>query len=684
MLWISFVVCCVFPRKAGERSKATRNIIFAISCVFAVSLDPLFFYVLIIDQDDKCLQMDKTLSIVACLTRSLTDVIFLGHFICEIYDRVQNAKPQTQKNGGNSHKKTKIRKLIDQVAMKIAQKMPWLSVFTVIGFFALLPLPQLLIGVIFYTMKGSGLVEHKDVLNFFLLCQYFPRIYRIYLSAEDFKMINGMWIKGLYNMFLYILSSHVLGAFWYFFSIQRELTCWQEACVNHSKDPRACLNTFNCDSRSSTARNITFINEHCPLDTPNGASSPFNFGIFIDSLQNQNTEHIPFRKKFFYSFWWGLRNLSNFGTNLTTSTYVGENLFAIFISIVGLLLFLYLIGNVQTFMQMEATKKEEMRQKMKMKKLDVHTWMATNELPNDLREEILSSIKQTLKQKTLKQHIDADLHNFLFSILPGKTRTSLKRCLCMKTLQKVKMLQGMDDKVLTLMCDYLKPVTYIENSNIFRMGDPLDCVLIIMEGTVWTYASSDSQAGRGISSMGTKPLRKGDFYGEELFDWAPGSFTELPVSSKHVKTRIKVDAFLLTANDLDSVVSKHRLQWKKEGTLTPAMKIMAASTIATAFRSGRRLRAITKAMIFSLQFSIVTYIDLTLTDRSEQSINCNEISNLPKRKENLQEQSFLTARRVHLTRPKEIDRLCEFKKVSHIRPRERGADRGRGSGTRKP
>ncbi|XP_048427151.1 cyclic nucleotide-gated ion channel 1-like [Pyrus x bretschneideri] len=580
-------------RKAGESSKAIWNMIFAISCVFAVSLDPLFFYVMIIDQDDKCLQMDKTLSIVACLTRSLTDVIFLVHFILEIYDRVQNPKPQTQKNGGNSDKKSKIRKLIDHVSVKIAQKMPWLSVFTVIGFFALLPLPQLLIGIIFYTMKGSGFVEHKNVLTFFLLCQYFPRIYRIYLSAKDFKMINGKWIKGLYNMFLYILSSHVLGAFWYFFSIQRELTCWQEACVNHSKDPRACLNTFNCDSRSTIARNITFLNEHCPLDNPNGASSPFNFGIFIDSLQNQNTEHILFRKKFFYSLWWGLRNISNFGTNLTTSTYVWENLFAIFISIVGLLLFLYLIGNVQTFMQMEATKKEEIRQKIKMKKLDVHAWMSTNELPYDIREEILSSIKQTLKQKTLKQHIDADLHNFLFSILPRKTKTSLKRCLCMKTLKKVKILQGMHDKVLTLMCDYLQPVTYIENSNIFRMGDPLDCMLIIMEGTVWTYASSDSQLGRGNSSMGTMPLRKGDFYGEELFDWAPGSFAELPVSSKHVKTRVKVDAFLLTAHDLYSVVSKHRLQWKK-GTQTPAVKFMAASTIATTFRRGRRLRAITK------------------------------------------------------------------------------------------
>ncbi|KAM1183943.1 hypothetical protein FF1_002173 [Malus domestica] len=86
-----------------------------------------------------------------------------------------------------------------------------------------------------------------------------------------------------------------------------------------------------------------------------------------------------------------------------------------------------------------------------MKTLDVDAWMSRNELPKEIKKEILSSIKQPLKQ-----HVDADLHSFLFSILPGKTRTSLKRCLCMKTLKKVMRLQGMYDKVLMSMCDYLK------------------------------------------------------------------------------------------------------------------------------------------------------------------------------------------------------------------------------------
>ncbi|KAM2007134.1 hypothetical protein ACFX15_002086 [Malus domestica] len=535
------------------------NRIFVISCVFAVSLDPLFFYVVIIDQDNKCLQMDKTLIIVACLMRSLTDVIFLVHFIYEICNHVQSSKRNTQKNqasaaggqtGGNSDKKSKIRELIE----KIAQKMPWLAVSTVIDFFALIPLPQLIIVVMFYTMKGSGFVEHKKVLNVFLLCQYFPRIYRIYLSAKEFKKANGIWLKGLYNFFLYILASHVLGAFWYFFSIQRELSCWHKACVNHSIDTRGCVSTFYCDNRSTTARNITFLNEYCPLDTPDDALSPFNFGIFLDSLKNQNTEHIKFGKKLFYSFWWGLRNLSNFGTNLTTSTYVWENLFAIVISVVGLLLFLYLIGNVQ----MEATKTEEIRRKISRKKLDVEQWIIKNKLPREIEDDILSSIMLTLKQR-----IDADIDNFLFSIPPGITKISLKRRLCLETLKKVKKLQDMNENVLTLICDNLKPVRYIENSFVFRMGDPVDRMLFISEGTLLIYESSDGQAGQGISSMDTRCLGKGDFYGEELLHCASKCFTKLPVSSKQVKCHTKVDAFVLMAKDLGAIVSRRPLQWEK-------------------------------------------------------------------------------------------------------------------------
>ncbi|XP_050156358.1 cyclic nucleotide-gated ion channel 1-like [Malus sylvestris] len=551
---------------------ATWNTVFVVSCVFAVSLDPLFLYVMIIDQDKKCLYMDKKLRIIALLMRSLTDVIFLVHFICEICACFQKGKNKksgtcvanTLKNGPSAW---------EEETNENSSTKSWLSI--IFDVLALVPLPQLLILV--YPMQRSGFVEHQKLVNVFLLCQYVPRFSRIHLSAKVFKMTNGIWAKSLFNLFLYIIASHILGAFWYLFSIQREVSCWYEACVNHSIDPRGCVNAFYCDSQSTTARNITFLNEHCPLDTLDGALPPFNFGIFLDSLKNRNTEHSKFVKKFWYSFWWGLRNLSNFGTNLATSTYVWENMFAVLVSVIGLLLFTYLIGNVQTFMQMEATKTEEMRQraliieealrdkgkrkkiakgddgirqKIGSKKLDVCKWIQDNNFPDDIKQEIMTSLVQALKNDK-----DADVHN-PFLILPYFTKRSVKRFLFMGTLRKVNKLKDMNQKVLTLICDYLKPVTYSENTFVFRMGDPLDCMLFIIKGTMWTYASSsDSHAGQGISSMSIKSLGKGNFYGEELLDWASNCFTEVPVSSKHVKTRTKVEAFVLMSQDLETVVS---------------------------------------------------------------------------------------------------------------------------------
>lgn len=46
---------------------------------------------------------------------------------------------------------------------------------------------------------------------------------------------------------------------------------------------------------------------------------------------------------FFLSF------LSSYGQNLSTSTFIGETMFAILIAILGLVLFAHLIGNMQVF-----------------------------------------------------------------------------------------------------------------------------------------------------------------------------------------------------------------------------------------------------------------------------------------------------------------------------------------------
>lgn len=97
------------------------------------------------------------------------------------------------------------------------------------------------------------------------------------------------------------LCSQVFGAFWYLFSIERETTCWQRACHNHT----GCVsNSLYCDVSPG---NNAFLNTSCP--TVGGDNPPFDFGIFLDALNSGVVESMDFPQKFFYCFWWGLRNL---------------------------------------------------------------------------------------------------------------------------------------------------------------------------------------------------------------------------------------------------------------------------------------------------------------------------------------------------------------------------------------
>lgn len=93
----------------------------------------------------------------------------------------------------------------------------------------------------------------------------------------------------------------VLGALWYLLSIQREDTCWREACGNHN----GCESTsLYCGS--DTAGNNTFIKAVCPT---NGTANPDPiFGIYLPALQNVS-QSTSFFEKLFYCFWWGLQNL---------------------------------------------------------------------------------------------------------------------------------------------------------------------------------------------------------------------------------------------------------------------------------------------------------------------------------------------------------------------------------------
>ncbi|XP_061993607.1 cyclic nucleotide-gated ion channel 1-like [Rosa rugosa] len=539
-----------------QGSEGTRNIILLFSCVIAVSVDPLFFYLPIINEEIKCVGVDKNLRTAALLLRAVTDIAFILNIFYEI-----------------------------KKSMNTARKMPWHSI--TIDILAVLPIPQVLM-TIFFKMRSSKYLGQRKIIDVFLLAQYLPRIYRMHHSSQKFKKNKGVLIKGALYFFLYIIASHVLGGFWYFFSIQRETSCWHQACMKHSTSE--C--NFYCDQDISS-RNMTFISsldEFCLVDVPANAIAPFHFGIFLDSLKSGNTGQINFAKKICFSFWWGLRNLSNFGTNLETSTYVWENCFAILTSTVGLLLFLYLIGKVQTFISMVTEKSEEMeisesRKRLSLTLVGIQLWMNKNGLNKETKNKITENVKT--KWEKVK---DADLEN-IFSILPPRNRISLKRFLCMKILRKLNMpgsvLKGVKDiekkpgqenkdtiqeKMLTSICDFLKPVIYPDGRYVYRIGEPLDRMLLITDGLIWTYTTSISRISPSSASTsqdegqgtGSTCLGKGAFYGDELLSWASDSLKSLdnlPVLKANAKAHGKVEGFVLMAKDLKVVVDKYKMYW---------------------------------------------------------------------------------------------------------------------------
>ncbi|CAB4313478.1 unnamed protein product [Prunus armeniaca] len=526
------------------------NKIFVIACVVAVSLDPLFFYIPNINEQYKCLGKDKKLRTTALLLRSLMDLTFVIHMAHQIRVTAKIVASEQVARRGKADWLCRRHELVRAI--------PWFSIL--VDFLAALPIPQVAIGVVFFKRRSSEYFRKMGIMTSLILFQYLPRVYRIYVSYEELTRIKR-WVRGAFNFFLYILASHVLGGFWYFFSIQREISCWHQACQRSTENYCIATYHFHCDDFSLRNDNITsskvkFLSEACPLDPPN--STRFDFGIFVHALKS---ESIPFVQKFFHSYWWGLRNLSNFGTNLDTSNYVWENCFAILISVIGLLLFLYLIGNVQTYIQLATTKSEEICQKMMMKDLEIQLWMSRNGLPDDMKTVIMKNVKQRLEQDK-----DVDVEN-LFSILSRNNKKSIKRHLCMNTLKKVPMLQSIDERVLKMICDHLKPVIYTENSYVIRAGEPLDLMLFITQGIIWTFAGTSAGDGsvqlNGSSSSSsstsiTKCLEKGDFYGEELLSRISTyiSFSDLPICTENVKCHTKVEAFALLAKDLRRVVSE--------------------------------------------------------------------------------------------------------------------------------
>lgn len=510
------------------------NKLFLISCILAVSVDPLFFYLPVFSDSETCLGIDRKLATIATTFRTIVDAFYLIRMALQF--RTAYIAPSSRVFGRGEL-------VIDptQIAKRYMQR------YFIIDLLSVLPLPQIVVWRFLLRSKGSDVLATKQALLYIILLQYIPRFFRILPLTSELKRTAGVfaetaWAGAAYYLLLYMLASHIVGSFWYLLAVERNDACWQNNCTAAVKCKKDFLYCGNQGMEDYDAWNRSILNSNCSADD----SNQFDYGIYSNALSSGIVSSKKFVSKYCYCLWWGLQNLSTLGQGLQTSTYPGEVIFSIALAIFGLILFALLIGNMQTYLQSLTIRLEEMR----VKRRDSEQWMHHRLLPQELRERV----RRYDQYKWLETR-GVDEENLVQS-LPKDLRRDIKRHLCLALVRRVPLFDNMDERLLDAICERLKPCLFTESTYIVREGDPVDEMLFIIRGRLESVTTDGGRSGFFNHSL----LKEGDFCGEELLTWAldPKSGVNLPSSTRTVKALREVEAFALIAEELKFVASQFR------------------------------------------------------------------------------------------------------------------------------
>ncbi|XP_057836809.2 probable cyclic nucleotide-gated ion channel 5 [Cryptomeria japonica] len=521
------------------------NKFFIISCIVAVFVDPLFFYLPLVDNELNCLDIDKNLALVVTILRSLIDIFYIIHMALQF--RTAFTSPSSMVFG---------RGELVMDPIQIAKK--YLSTYFIIDFLAVLPLPQVIIWIFVPKLTGSNALYTKNALRFIIFLQYLPRFFRMFpLNAEVVRTSGRFnqtaWAGAVYNLLLFVLASHVVGACWYLFALDRMVTCWKEAC---EPDNSCILDYVYCGNKYDDGFNIwretglQELSSNCTVNS-DGTSS-FNYGIYNFGLRLGVVASRKFVQKYFFCLFWGLQQLSTLCQGLSPTQYFGEEIFSISIIVLGLILMALLIGNMQTYLQSLTIRLEEMR----LKRTDTEQWMHRRSLPEDLRQRVrLHGQHKWIETRGVDEE-------HLIQNLPKDLRRDIKRHLCLDLVKQVHLFKNMDDCLLDAICERLKTSLYTEDACIVREGEYIDEMLFIIQGQIESVTTN----GGRIGFFNHVVLKQGDFCGEELLTWAldPKSGASLPSSTRTVKALSEVEVFSLRAEDLKFVATQFRRLHSKQ------------------------------------------------------------------------------------------------------------------------
>ncbi|KAL2897563.1 putative cyclic nucleotide-gated ion channel 14 [Bienertia sinuspersici] len=559
------------------------NRIFLVACLVAVFVDPIFFYLPQVfneeTNDSLCLSMDMQLGAVVTVLRTIADFFYLLHVLLRF--RTAFVAPSTRVFGRGElvrdrkeiakryiksafffdliaalplpqlYPKTFLELLVAQVA-PLGFELRFCSIketLLIEGTSCIFSL-QIVIWFIIPAIKNSKSRNTYNALQSIVLIQYFPRLYQIYTLSSEIINAAGVvtktaWAGAAYNLLLYMLASHILGAAWYLMSVERYTSCWKSACRNEVSSIGCHLRYLDCSTKDDTDRifwaNSTKVFSLCDPDNQDDA---FDYGIFGNVI-DKGVISDSFMIKYLYCLWWGLQQLSSFGQELDTSTFVWETIFCSLIAIMGLILFALLIGNMETYLQSLTSRVEAWR----LRKRDTEEWMKHRQLPQHLQERVrrFGQYKWLATRGVNEEEI--------LSSLPLDLRRDIQRHLSLSFIRRVPLFAQMDDQLLDAICVRLRSSLNIAGSVIVREGDPVTEMLFIVRGKLESSTTNGGRSGFFNSII----LRPGDFCGEELLAWALlPNVVNLPSSTRTVRAVEEVEAFSLEAEDLKFVANQFR------------------------------------------------------------------------------------------------------------------------------
>ncbi|KAK1406405.1 hypothetical protein QVD17_41702 [Tagetes erecta] len=551
----------------------TWNQFVLISCLIAIFVDPLFFYLLSVEKGHKCIVFNWQMTKIIVIFRSLTDFIYLIHMLVQF--RLAFVSPESRVVGAGD--------LVDD-PRKIA--LHYLSKFFFFDLFIVLPLPQIIVLLILpNVVASSGANFAKNLLRSAVLVQYIPRLFRFLpllagQSPTNF-IFESAWANFFINLLTFVLAGHVVGSCWYLFGLQRVNQCLRDAC--HKSGFVNCKKLIDCGHGGSSMR---FKEDSIWNDWKKNVNASacfekdgFPYGIYVNAV-NLTTENSVITR-YTYSFFWGFQQISTLAGNQVPSYFVWEVLFTMGIIGLGLLLFALLIGNMQNFLQGLGRRRLE----MSLRRRDVEQWMSHRHLPEDLRKKVRDSERYNW---AATRGVDEEV---LMENLPEDLQRDIRRHL-FKFVKKVRIFAVMDEPILDAICERLRQKTYIKEGTTLYGGGFVTKMVFIVRGKM----ESIGEDGNKVS------LCEGDVCGEELLGWClehsslNGDTSNQKkagyklVSKRTVKCLSNVEAFVLRAADLEDVTTlfagflrNHRVQMAIRN-VSPYWRGLAATTIQVIWR----------------------------------------------------------------------------------------------------